>query len=205
VARINVKDGERVKEDSQGESNGHSDEFTEPEGQKEEDIPFDKMTKEELLEKIKGVQESVEKNFDLYVRSQAEMDNLKKRSQKEREELIRFSNESLIKQLLPVVDNLEKTLEHSKDGNSLDALREGVELTLKGLMDTLEKAGVEKVKAAGESFDPNFHAAMSEQEDDSVEPGTVLQEFQKGYVLNKRLIRPAMVVISKNTSKNSKN
>ena len=79
----------------------------------------------------------------------------------------------------------------------MNALSEGVELTLKGLMDTLKRVGVEEVKALGEPFDPNFHEAMCEQEDDCVKSGTVLQEFQKGYILNKRLVRPAMVVVSK--------
>ena len=169
-----------------------------PEGEMKE-VPLEEMTKTQLLDKIKEVQDSVEENYDLYVRSQAEMDNMKKRFQKEKQDLIKFSNESLVKQLLPVMDNLEKAISHSQDENSLNSLTEGVELTLKGLKNTLEKAGLEEVQALGELFDPNCHEAISEQEEDSVEPKTVLQELQKGYYLNKRLIRPAMVIVSKDS------
>jgi molecular chaperone GrpE len=95
------------------------------------------------------------------------------------------------------VDNLEMALSHSQDENSVEALREGVELTLKGLRGTLEKSGLEAVKAEGESFDPNYHHAVSEQTDKNVETGKILQELQRGYTLNKRLIRPAMVIVSK--------
>jgi molecular chaperone GrpE len=103
------------------------------------------------------------------------------------------------------MDNLEKAISHSHNENSLDALREGVELTLKGLRDTLVKAGMEQVKAEGEAFDPCFHAAVSEQEDNSVEAGMILHELQKGYILNQRLIRPAMVVVSKGKPGNATN
>jgi molecular chaperone GrpE len=97
-----------------------------------------------------------------------------------------------------VADSLEKAIAHSEEVNSIDGLKEGVELTLKGLMDTLEKAGLKAVRSVGESFDPNFHEAVSQLEESSVRLGTVIQELQKGYLLNKRLIRPSMVIISKN-------
>ena len=190
---------EKMIEDDSQEELKEQDGKRDEEGSKEKsEIPLEKMTKAQLLTKVKEAQETVEKNFDLYVRSQAEIDNLKKRFQKDKADLYKFSNESLIKQLLSVVDNLEKAIEHSENENSLDTLREGVKLTLKGLMDILEKAGLELVKALGGPFDPNFHEAVSEQEDKSVKPGTVLQELQKGYMLNQRLIRPSMVIVSKN-------
>jgi molecular chaperone GrpE len=190
-----------IKGDSQNVVDENLREWDRPEKYEKEgipDIPLEKMTKAQLIDKIKQVQESSEENYDLYVRSQAEMDNMKKRFQKEKQDLIKFSNESLVKQLLPVMDNLEKAISHSQSENLLNSLTEGVELTLKGLKNTLEKAGLEEVNAVGEPFDPNCHEAISEQEDDSVEPKTVLQELQKGYFLNKRLIRPAMVIVSKN-------
>jgi molecular chaperone GrpE len=173
------------------------EEGAEPKDHDKKDIPLEKMTKAQLLEKIKEVQELTEKNLDLYIRAQAEMDNMKKRFQKEKEGLVKYSTESLIRQLLGVVDNLEKAIDHSQDENSGTALKEGVELTLKGLMDILEKSGLERVEALGKPFDPNFHEAISEQEDETVEPGMVLQEYQKGYVLKQRLIRPAMVIVNK--------
>jgi molecular chaperone GrpE len=166
----------------------------------EEEIPLTKMTKAELIEKVEKVQDSSDKNLDLYIRSQAEIDNLKKRYQKEQQGLIKFANESLIKQLLPVVDNLEKAITHSQDEDSIEAIRDGVDLTLKGLTDILQKAGVETVESVGEQFDPNFHEAVSEMADDGVEPGTVIKDLQKGYILNQRLIRPSMVIVSKKTA-----
>ena len=192
------KEEQKVKEVSLEESREQAEEGLEPEPRKEKETPLEKMTKAELLERVKEAQELEEKNFDLYLRSQAEIENVKKRAQQEKTELAKFSNESLIKQLLPVADSLEKAIAHSEEGNSIDALREGVKLTLKGLMDTLKRAGLEEVKSVDEPFDPNFHEAVSEQEDSSVRPGTVTKELQKGYLLNERLIRPSMVVISKN-------
>ena len=165
-----------------------------------EEIPLENMKKAELLEKAKEIQKTADENYDLYMRSLAEIENLKKRYQKDKSDLIKFSNESLVKQLLIVIDNLEKAVSATREENSVVALREGAELTLKGLMDTLGKTGLETVEAEGKPFDPNFHEAISEQEDNSAEPGTVLQELQKGYILNDRLIRPAMVIVSKNSS-----
>jgi len=199
VARIDVMDEKESTEDLSEELNGEEEAI---EGRKddsgnEEEIPLSEMTGEQLIEKISEVQALANTNMDSYLRSQAEMENMKKRFQKEKQELVKYGNEILTKQLLPVADNLEKALDHSKDENSLEALREGVDLTLKGLISVLEKAGVEAVQAIGEPFDPNFHEAVSEQMDDSAEPGTVLKELQKGYLLNERLIRPAMVIVNK--------
>jgi molecular chaperone GrpE len=200
VTRINVMDEEKSIEDLPEEVNveEEGDLNLEDESQNEKEIPLSDMTKKQLIEKISEVQASADTNMDSYLRSQAEMENMKKRFQKDKQDLVKFGNETLTKQLLPVADNLEMALDHSKDENSIEALREGVDLTLKGLLNVLEKAGVELVEAVGATFDPNFHEAVSEQEDDRAEPGTVLKELQKGYLLNKRLIRPAMVIVNKN-------
>jgi len=188
----------KVKEDLKEERKEHSGKMAEKEIHKEKDAPSVKMTKTELLKKIEELQESAKKNYDLYIRSHADIDNVKKRFQKEKDELVKYSNELLIKQLLPVIDSLKNAIDHSQDEKSTDALKEGVELTLKGLIDTLEKAGLEKVKAMGEPFDPNFHEAISGQEDNTKESGIVLKELQNGYILNQRLIRPALVIVNKN-------
>lgn len=164
------------------------------------DKALEKLTKEELLEKARELQKESEKNYDLYLRSQAEMENLKKRNRKEREDYFRFANESLIKDMLPVLDNLATALSHSDSENNVHALKEGIRLTLKGLKDTLSKSGLEEVKALGEPFDPCFHEAVSEMDDPKAKPGTVITELQKGYTLNTRLIRPAMVVVNRRKS-----
>ena len=161
------------------------------------DKALDKMSPEELLEKAREFQRESEKNYDLYLRSQAEMENLKKRVRKEKEDYLKFANENLIKEMLPVLDNLGKALSHSDNENNVHALKEGIRLTLKGLKDTLAKSGLEEVKTLGEPFDPCFHEAVSELDDPKAKPGIVLTELQKGYTLNARLIRPAMVVVSR--------
>jgi len=158
---------------------------------------LEKMTEGELLQKIEEFREKAEKNYDLYLRSQADIENIIKRNKKDKEEWTKYSNETLIKDLLTVIDNLEKAISHSTNENSLQALREGVELTLKGLKNTLAKSGLEEIVSIGKPFDPNFHHAVAEQEDENAEAGLIINEFQKGYNLHQRLIRPAMVVISR--------
>jgi molecular chaperone GrpE len=159
--------------------------------------PLEKMSKTELIEKSRQLLEESKKNYDLYLRSQAEMENLKKRNKKEREDWLKYANESLIKEILPIVDSLERAIEHCQDDVCLTSLREGVELTLKSLKTALGKSGVEEIKSCGEDFDPCYHEAIAELADEKAGPGTILQEFQKGYVLNKRLLRPAKVVVCK--------
>ena len=207
MVHVDVKNGEPAKEESSHEGTPRGeppkdltaaeraekkDETTE-----DKDMPLEGMKKAQLIEKLKETQELADKNYDLYVRSQAEMENLKKRFQRDKEELIKFSNESLIKELLPVLDNLEQAILHANDENPIDALREGVELTRKALKDRLSKEGLVEIHSVGRPFDPNLHEAMAVQEDPNSDPGTVLQEVQKGYTLNDRLIRPAMVVVNR--------
>jgi molecular chaperone GrpE len=191
--RIEVK----TDKDSEGEKTSQDEQSPVEESQKADEKPLEKMSKAELLEKISELQEESEKNHDLYLRSEAEIENIKKRNKKDKEEWVKYANESLIKEILPVMDNLEMAISHSQSENSVQALREGVELTLKGLRDILLKSGLEEIKAEGEPFDPNFHHAVSEQADENVETGIILRELQRGYTLNKRLIRPAMVIVSK--------
>lgn len=165
-----------------------------------EDKPLDEYSREELIEALSKAQKSKQENFELYLRAQAEMENMKKRHQKEKKEWQRFANEKLIKEILPVLDNLENALCHTTDGQCITSLQEGVELTLKGLRGALEQAGVQEIRAQGEDFDPCFHEAITIQEDPDLEAGKVLKELQKGYVLNDRLIRPALVVVNKGCS-----
>jgi molecular chaperone GrpE len=188
-----------VKTDKEPEAEKPIEDEGSPVGktEKAEEKPLEKMTKSELLEKINELQEASEKNHDLYLRSEAEIENIKKRNRKDKEEWVKYANETLIKDILPVMDNLEMAISHSREENSIQALREGIELTLKGLRDVLGKSGLEQVKAEGEPFDPNYHHAVFEQADENVDSGIILKELQKGYMLKERLIRPAMVIVSK--------
>jgi molecular chaperone GrpE len=160
------------------------------------------LTKPELLKKLRETEEEAQRNYDLYMRAYAEMENIKKRGIKEREELSKYANESLIREILPVIDSLQKAISHAHSDENPSGLIEGLNLTLDSLMKTLEKAGLQEVEAEGKPFDPNFHEAIYQQTDDKVPPGHVVTEFQRGYLLNGRLIRPATVVISQgNTEK----
>lgn len=197
---MNAKIEVKTDKDPELEKTIQDEESPAEERHKADEKPLEKMTKSELLEKINELQEESEKNHDLYLRSEAEIDNIKKRNKKDKEEWVKYANEMLIREVLPVMDNLEMAISHSRNENSVQALREGVELTLKGLRDILGKSGLEEVKAEGEPFDPNYHHAVSEQADENVEAGIILQELQGGYTLNKRLIRPAMVIVSKGTA-----
>jgi len=163
---------------------------------KERQKQVDEMTKQELLEKLRDAEKQSQENYDLYMRAYAEMENIKKRGVKEREDLAKFANELLIKEILPVIDSLEKALIHARDGTNPSGLAEGIEMIFKGLMNTLEKAGLKEVEAMGKPFDPHFHEAVSQQADDTVPPKHVIMEMQKGYLLNGRLIRPSIVMIS---------
>lgn len=162
---------------------------------------IEEMTKRELVEKVQEIELKVQENYELYTRAYAEMENIKKRGKKEREDLAKFANESLIKEILPTIDNLEKAISHANNDTDPSGLVEGLEMTLDGLMKTLEKSGLKEVEALGRPFDPNYHEAISQQMDDTVAPGHIIMELQKGYLLNERLIRPSMVVISQEKSK----
>lgn len=135
---------------------------------------------------------------DRFLRLAAEFDNFKKISKREQLNSLKFANESLISSLLPIIDNLEQAVIAGKIADeSKTSVLIGVEMVLKQLIDALQKFGVEMFSAKGQAFDPARHEAVSEQEDDSVREGTVVIEYQKGYLLNGRLLRPARVVVAK--------
>ena len=149
-----------------------------------------KQLVEKKDEEIKALQEKM-----LY--SQAEFENFKKLKMKEKLETLKFGNESLIKEFIPVVDNLEMALDHVAKTGDFKSIHEGVQLTLNEFLKVLEKAGVTRIDAVGKKFDPNLHEAFYQEEKEDMEPDTVISEFQKGYLLNDRLIRPARVILSK--------
>jgi len=134
---------------------------------------------------------------DTALRAQADAVNVQRRAEQDVEKARKFALERFVGELLPVVDNMERALEAAGDSEAARAIVEGVELTLKSLMDALTKNGVEAVDPMGEPFDPQSAQAMSMVENPDVEPNTVIAVMQKGYNLNGRLIRPAMVMVSK--------
>ncbi len=168
----------------------------------EQEEPFDPETADgdTLLAKYRELEDELSETRERVLRTAADAENFKKRLQREKEEQTRYANESLVRELLPVIDNLERALEHSEAGADQGGLLEGLNMTLKGFLDTLTRFGCTPVEAAGKPFDPNFHEAVSQEESADHEPNTVLRELQKGYMLKERLLRPAMVLVSKRTS-----
>jgi molecular chaperone GrpE len=134
-------------------------------------------------------------NWDRFLRERADMENYRKRVQKEKEEILKYGNESFILEILPALDNLERAISHASEEGS--AIIEGVKLTLSMLLGGLKKFGVTPVEVTpGTPFDPALHQAMTQVESADQEPNTVVAEFQKGYLLNDRLLRPAMVSVA---------
>ena len=150
---------------------------------------------QQLAEQTKAAQE----NLDRALRLAAEMENLKKRLEREKAELLQFANESLIKELLPVVDNLELALEHGRQAETPASFLEGIELVQQGFLKALARFGVTPLAAVGQPFDPAYHNAVMQQAAPEVPDCTVLKELQKGYMMHSRLLRPAMVVVARNT------
>jgi len=150
-----------------------------------------------LRQQLELKEQEVKNSHDRYLRQAAELENFKKRTIRERDEAIYFANESLIKDLLPVVDNLERAIAHAKGGDGGQPLVEGVEMVLKGFLNALTRHGVAQVSAVGQPFDPVKHEAMAQMESDQHVPNTVVEEHHKGYLLHDRLLRPALVSIAK--------
>lgn len=150
-----------------------------------------------LQEELEARAKEASENYDKYLRSLADLENYRKRTEKEKAEAISYANESLIEEVLPIVDNFERALAHANGEESLDSLRLGVKLTIEQMCGALRKFGLQEIKAAGEKFDPAVHHAISEEETTEAEPGTVVKEFQKGYYLKGRLLRPAMVAVAR--------
>ena len=133
--------------------------------------------------------------FDKWLRLRAEMENFKKRMQKEKADHLRFGNEDLLKALLPILDNLNRAIDHGKNGRENSSLLAGVEMIHKELLNILERFGVKPIPAAGEVFDPEKHEAISQEESD-LEANRVVAAVQNGYFYHDRLLRPAKVIVS---------
>ena len=132
--------------------------------------------------------------YERLLRLTAEFENYKKRMAREKADFMRYANENLIKDLLESLDNLERALSHEAEEGTA-GLAEGVRMTLKMLLDTLARHGVKPVEAVGKPFDPNYHEAVSNASAENVENNHVIEEYQRGYLLHDRLIRPAMVLV----------
>lgn len=134
---------------------------------------------------------------DRLLRQAAELENFKKRSQREKTEFLRRANEAMTKDLLPVLDNMERALDHVDESGENSSVLEGLNMIYQELVKVMTNHGLEPIKALGEPFNPEFHEAMMQEENPEAEDNTVIRELQKGYLFQERLLRPAMVVVSK--------
>jgi len=171
-------------------SEGHG-ELKHPKKKKEE------KELEELKKKLEQKEKEAKEYYDRLLREAANLENFKKRAAKDKEEWTKFANEDLIKAILPVIDNLERAVNHAEKAADTGVMIEGVRLTIKQILQTLSRFGLDSFDSVGKPFDPSVHEAMLVVESDQHQPNHVVEEFQKGYLLNNRLLRPATVSVSK--------
>lgn len=150
-----------------------------------------------LRSQLQEKEAEVKAHYDLFLRERAGLENFKRRMQREKAEALRFANEPLIRDLLPILDNLERAVVHAQGGSNSQPLVEGVSLVLRSFLDMVEKYGVSRVSAKGQLFDPTKHEAMAQVENTEVVPNTVVDEYAPAYLLHDRLLRPALVVVAK--------
>ena len=157
----------------------------------------------ELKEELARKEKEATDNYDKYLRAVADLDNYKKRAIREKADIIKYGKEDIIQDILPFVDSLDRALEHadSADSSDVQAFKEGIKLIQEQLLSCLKKHGVEKIDSVGLDFDPNFHEAMMQVESEEHADNKVVNEVQKGYLLNGRLLRPSKVCVCKNINK----
>ncbi len=182
---------------------------TEPEETRYKDIVSEKSNsgeekKDAAVDPLKEIQAELEtakqeskEMYDRFLRVSAEFENYKKRSVREMDDFRKYANQSLTKEMLAVVDNLERALNSSNGNSSNDkCMVDGVNMTLKEILKVFEKVNVKPIESVGQLFDPTFHQAMMQEETDEYPENTIITELQKGYMIHDRLLRPSMVVVA---------
>lgn len=188
--------------DLQNEAESRGEEAAEKTAEASSEVVAEELTLDQALAKLAIAEEAAGKAKDDLLRVQAEMQNLRRRTEQDIEKAHKYGQEKFSTELLSVMDNLERALAAASDqeDDRVKAIYEGVDLTLKSFTDCFGKFNIEAVDPLGEPFDPQLHQAMSIQDNPDVEPNTVIAVMQKGYTLHGRVIRPAMVMVSKGPS-----
>lgn len=148
------------------------------------------------VDETEALREELEAEQNKYLRLLADYDNFKRRTQKDKQDAEKFRAQSLLSDLLPVMDNFERALSVEVKSEEAAALLKGLQMVQKSLHEAVQREGLEEVKAVGEPFDPNVHQAVMQEKDEEAEPGSVLMELQKGYTLKGRVLRPSMVKVN---------
>lgn len=191
----NDKKAENLEVENQ-EAKNEEAESKEAESQEVSELSFEEQVSA-LSEQLDSALKQSDTHKDEALRARAETDNMRRRAEREVSNATKFALERFAKEILGVVDSLEKALEQSIEGDEKKAMHEGIELTYKLLLDILNKFSIEQIFPLGEDFDPALHEAMVMQESEEHEPNSVMMVVQKGYQLNGRLIRPARVIVAK--------
>ncbi|GIO27595.1 protein GrpE [Ornithinibacillus bavariensis] len=163
------------------------------------DAPIEESSEEEmndLVQEIENLKQEKEELYQRFLRTQAEFDNFKKRSQKEKEADRKYKAQDLVTELLPAIDNFERALQVEVTDENKNLL-DGISMVYRQLVEALKSQGVEIIEAVGKEFDPNLHQAVMQVEDDNFESNIVVEDLQKGYLIKDRVIRPAMVKVNK--------
>ena len=156
---------------------------------------------DDLMTRLEEAEKKAAENYDKYVRAVAELDNFRKRAAREKTDAIAYGNETLIRDVLPIIDSLDRATEHAGKAADLEAFKEGFKLVKDQLLCCLGKHGVETIKAVGTDFNPEFHDAMLQVESGEAEHSKVVEEFEKGYLLKGRLLKPAKVSVGRASAK----
>ncbi|MDD5476312.1 MAG: nucleotide exchange factor GrpE [Syntrophales bacterium] len=176
----------------------HDEMMEETEAKAGENQPAgEEIIDESVLSSLDEARKEAADNYEKYLRLAAEFDNHKKRVQKERADLLNYGNETIVRDILPIVDSLERALEHASNSADFDSFVQGLQMILEQLRGTLARHGVEAIDAIGSEFDPNFHEAMMRVESGGSPDNQVVEEFEKGYLLKGRLLRPSKVSVAK--------
>lgn len=189
--------GKTVKEDFaenilENENRDNNLEATIEETESENEVNID-----ELLEKYNNKATELEELSNRFIRLQADFNNFKKRTEKERESIYQYAAQEIITSLLPVIDNFDRALKVDIEESTLESLYKGVEMVYKQLMEALQSNGLEEINALGEKFDPNYHHAVAQEENENYDENMVAEVFLKGYKIKDKVIRPSMVKVSK--------
>lgn len=165
----------------------------------QEELQMDEVTQAAYEEKIKNLEKEIETYKDRYLRKAAEFENYKRRAENDQLNLIKYSAESFIMKLLPVVDDFERSLYHIQDAKDVESIKDGIKLVYEKLIKMLADQGVKPIEAVGKPFDVNFHEAVMQKKAVGVPSHTVLEEIEKGYTYKDRVIRHSKVVVSEDS------
>jgi molecular chaperone GrpE len=194
--KINIDTEETAKNETTEKPAAEDDKPLESESGNADNADPENALKE-MEARFEAKEEEAKETYERFLRVSADFENYKKRSSREMEEFRKYANQSLLKEMLSVVDNLELAINSSNDGEKVDkTLIEGLNLTLNEILRVFQKFNVTPIEAQGKTFDPAYHEAVMREETDDYPENSVISEFQKGYLIHDRLLRPAMVVVA---------